>query len=95
MGDYPAGTTCEDVMKSAFARAFEVGAQLEELHRAMDADGARMYSHLTDEFVALGGYGWETELNKVASGLGSTPKCARGAMTRSPAGSARACASRS
>ncbi len=74
LSDYAPGTTCEDVMRAAFARAFEVAAEMERLHAGMNTDGAGEYSRLMDEYLALGGYEWETELNKVANGLGIDPE---------------------
>lgn len=68
--DYAPQTTCEDVLRAAFSRAFEVAAEMERIHAGMEPDDAGRYSRLMDEYLALGGYEWETELNKVANGLG-------------------------
>jgi ATPase subunit of ABC transporter with duplicated ATPase domains len=70
LNDYAPGTTCEDILRAAFARAFAVAAEMDRLHAGMGADGGGGYSRLMDEYLALGGYEWETELNKVANGLG-------------------------
>jgi ATPase subunit of ABC transporter with duplicated ATPase domains len=70
LNNYAPGTTCEDVLRAAFSRAFEVFAEMEKIHAGMDADDEGRYSRLMDEYLALGGYEWETELNKVANGLG-------------------------
>ena len=70
LNNYAQGTTCEDVMRAAFSRVFEIGAEIEKIHAGMDAGDAGRYSRLMDEYVSLNGYEWETELNKVANGLG-------------------------
>ncbi len=68
--DYTPGTTCEDVLRAAFARVFEIGSELEKIHMGMESGDTGRYSRLMDEYVSLGGYEWETDLNKVANGLG-------------------------
>lgn len=70
LNDYAPNTTCEDVLRAAFAQAFEVHAQMERIHANMGAEDAGRYARLMDEYQALGGYAWETRLNKVANGLG-------------------------
>ena len=70
LNHYAPGTACEDVLRGAFSRTFEIGAEIEKIHEGMDADDAGRYSRLMDEYLSLGGYEWETELNKVANGLG-------------------------
>jgi ATP-binding cassette, subfamily F, member 3 len=70
LNNYAPGTTCEDVLRAAFSRVFEISAEIEKIHAGMAADDAGRYSRLMDEYVSLGGYEWETELNKVANGLG-------------------------
>ncbi len=74
LNHYAPGTTCEDVLRAAFARMFEVAQEMEKIHAGMDADDAGRYSRLMDEYLALGGYEWETGLNKVANGLGIDPE---------------------
>ena len=70
LNNYASGTTCEEVLRAAFSRAFEIGAEIERIHAGMDAGDAGRYSRLMDEYVSLGGYEWAVELNKVANGLG-------------------------
>lgn len=70
LNHYAPGTTCEDVLRAAFARAFEIAAEIDEIHAGMASGDAGRYTRLMDEYVSLNGYGWETELNKVANGLG-------------------------
>lgn len=70
LNNYASGTTCEDVLRAAFSRAFDIGAEIDRIHAGMDADDAGRYSRLMDEYVSLGGYEWSVELNKVANGLG-------------------------
>ena len=70
LNNYTAGTTSEDVLKAAFARLFEIGTEIEKIHAGMDSGDTGRYSLLMDEYVSLGGYEWETEINKVANGLG-------------------------
>lgn len=70
LNNYQPGTTCEDVLRAAFTRVFEIGAEIEKIHAGMETGDAERYSRLMDEYITLGGYGWETELNKVANGLG-------------------------
>ncbi|MGI6239379.1 MAG: ribosomal protection-like ABC-F family protein [Christensenellales bacterium] len=70
LGDYAPDARCEDVLRAAFARAIELGERIAKLQADMTVGDAARYTRLTDEFLALGGYEWETELNKVANGLG-------------------------
>ncbi len=70
LNNYQPGTTCEDVLRAAFTRVFEIGAEIEKIHAGMETGDAERYSRLMDEYITLGGYEWETELNKVANGLG-------------------------
>jgi ATPase subunit of ABC transporter with duplicated ATPase domains len=70
LNNYAPGTTCEDVLRSAFSRVFEIGAEIEKIHEGMAENDSERYSRLLDEYMSLNGYGWETELNKVANGLG-------------------------
>ncbi len=70
LNNYAPDTTCEDVLRAAFSRLFEISAEIEKIHAGMDAGDTGRYSMLMDEYVSLNGYEWETELNKVANGLG-------------------------
>lgn len=70
LNNYQPGTTCEDVLRAAFTRVFEISAEIEKIHAGMETGDAERYSRLMDEYITLGGYEWETELNKVANGLG-------------------------
>jgi ATPase subunit of ABC transporter with duplicated ATPase domains len=67
---YTPGTVCEDVLRAAFSRVFEINTEIEKIQAGMEANDAGRYSRLMDEYVSLNGYEWETELNKVANGLG-------------------------
>ena len=70
LNGYAPGTTSDDVLRAAFARVFEIGAQIEKIHAGMDEGDTGRYSQLMDEYISLNGYEWETEVNKVANGLG-------------------------
>jgi ATPase subunit of ABC transporter with duplicated ATPase domains len=70
LNNYAPGTTCEDVLRAAFSRMFEIGSEIEKIQEGMAADVTGRYSRLMDEYVSMNGYEWETELNKVANGLG-------------------------
>ena len=62
----------EDVLREAFRRVLDLAAELERMHQDMAAVNEGRYDALLREFEALGGYEWETELNKIAAGLNIT-----------------------
>ena len=70
---YPEGYTTEDVLKTAHLRIFELASGMEELTHKMASDSSESllheYDRLAAEYERLGGYGAETERNRVANGL--------------------------
>ena len=71
---YPAGTTVEDVLRSAFDRLKAMEREMESLTTRMGAgenDPAllKRYGALSAAFESGGGYDTETALNKVTNGL--------------------------
>ena len=71
---YPAGYTVEDVLQSAFARMFELKAEMDALAQRMaegdsDERTLKRYGELTARFEGLGGYDTDTAVNKIANGL--------------------------
>jgi len=71
---YPAGYTVEDVLQSAFARMFDLKAEMDALAQRMaegdsDERTLKRYGELTARFEGLGGYDTDTAVNKIANGL--------------------------
>ena len=71
---YPDGYTVEDVLQSAFARTYALGAEMAALGEKMASgdeseETLRRYGELSAKFEGLGGYDTETAVNKVANGL--------------------------
>jgi len=71
---YPAGTTVEEVLRSAFARLKAMEEEMADLTRRMSAgedDPAvlKRYDALSAAYALGGGYDTETPLNKVVNGL--------------------------
>ena len=70
---YPAGTTVEDVLRSAHRRLERMQERMQELAARMDENSDRRlleeYDRLQARFENLGGYSTEVELNRVANGL--------------------------
>ena len=71
---YPDGYTVEDVLQSAFARTYALGAEMAALSDKMangdeSEETLRRYGELSAKFEGLGGYDTETAVNKVANGL--------------------------
>ena len=72
---YPAGYTVEDVLNTAFTRHQKLAEEMERLTAAMaagnsDQETLRRYGELAMKFEGIGGYDTETDINKVAAGLG-------------------------
>ena len=63
----------EDVLREAYRRVLDIADELERMHADMHNVNESRYDALLREFEALGGYEWETDLNKIAAGLGITP----------------------
>ena len=63
----------EDVLREAYRRVLDIAAELEKMHEDMHNVNESRYDTLLREFEALGGYEWETDLNKIAAGLNITP----------------------
>lgn len=70
---YPAGYTVEDVLNTAFAPLHEMEEEMDRLTGEMGNGGDQAlmarYDKLSAAFEAGGGYGQETNKNKVCSGL--------------------------
>ena len=64
----------EDVLREAYRRVLDIAAELDRMHADMSTVSAGRYDALIREFEALGGYEWETDMNKVAAGLNITPE---------------------
>ncbi|MBQ4088369.1 MAG: ABC-F type ribosomal protection protein [Clostridia bacterium] len=63
----------EDVLREAYRRVTDIAKELDRMHEDMSSVNEGRYDALLREFEALGGYEWETDLNKVAAGLNITP----------------------
>ena len=63
----------EDVLREAYRRVTDISAELDRMHSDMSSVSESRYDALLREFEALGGYEWETDLNKIAAGLNITP----------------------
>jgi len=80
---FPSEFTAEDVLRTAFARLFEIKEEMERLESVMAEGGALggdsgsggntdildSYDRLAHEYERSGGYVIETELNRVVNGL--------------------------
>jgi ATP-binding cassette subfamily F protein 3 len=70
---YPPEFTTEDVLRSAYARLYQVKARMEELELLMaenaPPDVLKEYDALAYEFERSGGYDMEVERNRVVNGL--------------------------
>jgi len=78
---YPAGSTAEDVLKTAHRRVYAMGRKMQELEEKMaaghqDRDTLQQYDHISSEFLRLGGYELDRFRDTVANGLG-IPKSQR------------------
>ncbi len=72
--DYPAGSTVNEVLMSAFSRLAEISKEMRSLEKMMeiysDADLLSRYDKLSARFEHMGGYDTETEISKTCNGLG-------------------------
>ena len=70
---YPDGWTTEDVLRHAHRELYRISARIDELAEKMEHDQSPAllaeYDRLQDDFRRLGGYGMETDRNRVANGL--------------------------
>lgn len=70
---YPEDWTCEDVLKDAHRRLYDLSDRLEELTRLLEKDSSptllREFDRSSEDFRRLGGYGMEVDRNRVANGL--------------------------
>lgn len=71
---YPAGWTTEDVLRTAYSHLAKAQARMREIEQllaggATDESLLKEYDRLQDDFLRLGGYEAEAELNRVANGL--------------------------
>ncbi len=75
--EYPHGFLVEDVLRTAFKRAFEIKAQMEALEREMQSDHSKQtlmkYDRLMALFESSGGYSMDTDTDIVANGLSISP----------------------
>ena len=62
----------EDVLREAYRHVRDIADELDRMHEDMHNVNESRYDALLREFEALGGYEWETDLNKVAAGLNIT-----------------------
>ena len=74
---YPKGWTTEDVLRDAQRRLTAIETRLEELSLRMESDASpallQEYDMLSDSFRRMGGYGMDSERNRVANGLDISP----------------------
>ena len=74
---YPKGWTTEDVLRDAQRRLTAIETRLEELSLRMESDASpallQEYDILSDSFRRMGGYGMDSERNRVANGLDISP----------------------
>ncbi len=74
MPDFPAGSTVEDVLRSAFSRLDRIRAEMAELEQKMALFPAKeylsRYGALSNELENAGGYTVDFMVDKVANGLG-------------------------
>ncbi|MBQ8003997.1 MAG: ABC-F family ATP-binding cassette domain-containing protein [Oscillospiraceae bacterium] len=72
--DYPAGSTVNEVLMSAFSRLDEISREMRSIEKMMeiysDADVLSRYDKLSARFEHMGGYDTETEISKTCNGLG-------------------------
>ncbi len=69
---YQSGESVEDVLRGAYADLLEMSAAMERFYPRLGESREidEQYERLVNRFEAAGGYDWETELNKIANGLG-------------------------
>ena len=71
---YPAGSTVEDVLRTAFADLDGIKSQMEALEYRMTASTPpsilKRYDELANRYRYLGGYNRDFEVDKVCNGLG-------------------------
>ena len=72
--NFPQEMTVLDVLKSAFSHIDDIALQMKELERQMEHDHSRetltRYGELTARFEHMGGYEIDTQVQKIANGLG-------------------------
>ncbi len=70
---YPAGSTTEDVLRSAHAHLTEISEKMKRLEKMMEVSADRdildKYDRLSAEYERLGGYSADYERDRVANGL--------------------------
>ena len=70
---YPAESTVEDVLRTAFNRLESVRAEMEKLEEVMAGDDSpdvlKAYDELAFEYDRSGGYSMDSDLNRVVNGL--------------------------
>ncbi len=75
---FPAGSTVEDVLRSAYSQVFSVKRKMEALEDAMShgasAEQLREYDMLANRFQSGGGYEVDVSVDKICNGLGITPE---------------------
>ena len=74
---FPADWTCEDVLRSAHRRLYQMSSRMDEITAQMELDQSpallREYDKLADDFRRLGGYTMDSDRNRVANGLQIPP----------------------
>ena len=72
--NFPAGSTVEDVLRSAYAQVTAAKRKMEILEKAMvtgaTEDQLREYDALVNRFQSGGGYEMDVEVDKICNGLG-------------------------
>ena len=62
--------TVLEALETAYDDVRAISRELDELSKVMDESKADRYAALTARYESMGGYEWESELRRVASGLG-------------------------
>ena len=73
---YPAGTTAEDVLRTAHRRLYEIAGKMKKLEKRMETSAGpevlAEYDRLCADYERLGGYDADYERDRVANGLDVT-----------------------
>ncbi|MBR7123087.1 MAG: ABC-F family ATP-binding cassette domain-containing protein [Oscillospiraceae bacterium] len=75
---FPAGSTVEDVLRSAFADLMQIKKRMQELEKQMQfvstRDQLQSYDDLSNRFQSGGGYEMDVQVDKICNGLGILPQ---------------------
>lgn len=66
--------TVGDVLRQAYAEVIRLGRELDRAHENMESVTASRYDEMLRRFETGGGYGWESELARIANGLHIGPE---------------------